>query len=318
MTTLPFDESDRLRDLRALAILDTRPEKRFDRLTRMAVDFFDVETCLIGLVDADRVWFKSRQGLEVVEFERQSAICSQTILEKAALVVPDASLDDRFANYATVTADPKIRFYAGARLLAPRGQPVGSFCLIDSKPRSLTPTQINALEDLASMAQIELSLSTQVTIDELTQISNRRGFHMIANNLLSLCRRSGIPAQLNIFDLDDFERINGEFGAATGDQVLQFFAGLLVNTFRSGDAIGRLGDDEFVVLQCGSEDQISVPLDRLREASACSSNEIERNLTWSVGTIQVDPFRHDTIESLIADADVRMHDNKMRRQKRSV
>lgn len=148
---LPWDEQRRLTYLRALQILDTPPEERFDRVTRTAQSLFEVPIALLSLVDADRQWFKSCQGLSASETSRDVSFCGHTILATEPLVVPDATDDPRFHDNPLVTAGPEIRFYAGWPLALDGGSALGTLCIIDSKPRELSATQLERLEDLAGV-----------------------------------------------------------------------------------------------------------------------------------------------------------------------
>lgn len=154
---LPADEAARLGALRDLAVLDTDGEDRFDRLTRLARDLFGVPIALVSLVDADRQWFKSRQGLAAPETSRDESFCAHAILaERDVMVVPDATQDDRFADNPLVLGDPDIRFYAGAPLSTQDGHQVGTLCVIDRSPRAWTDEQSAALRDLADLVEAEL------------------------------------------------------------------------------------------------------------------------------------------------------------------
>lgn len=118
------DEVQRLRALRALHILDTPPEERFDRITRLAAQLFDVPISVITMVDADRQWFKSRHGLDASETARSVSFCGHTISQSGLFHVTDASSDERFADNPLVAGDPKIRFYAGIPLHTSSGNTV--------------------------------------------------------------------------------------------------------------------------------------------------------------------------------------------------
>ena len=155
---LPADEEQRIAALNELAILDTEPEERFDRLTRLAAAIFEVPVVLISLVDRDRQWFKSAHGVDARESPRDQAFCAHTILGDRALVVPDAMIDDRFADNPFVTGDKRVRFYAGHPLKASDGSRLGTLCLIDSQPRELDEAKLSALKDLTALVQRELFL----------------------------------------------------------------------------------------------------------------------------------------------------------------
>jgi CheY-like chemotaxis protein len=152
----PPDEAERLRALRALGILDTPPEERFDRLTRLAVELFDVPIALVTLVDADRQWFKSRQGDVAPETPRDQAFCAHAILDDEPLVVTNALEDERFAENPLVLGPPHLRFYAGQAIHAPQGSRVGTLCLIDHRPRDLSERERKLLADLAALVEAEL------------------------------------------------------------------------------------------------------------------------------------------------------------------
>jgi len=157
------DEKNRLAALRALGLLDTAPEERFDRLTRLAQRLFDVPMAAISLVDAQRVWFKSRQGLNACEMDRSSSLCGYAVRLAEPLVVPDASLDPRFKDSPPVASENGLRFYAGCQLRASDGSVVAVFCVGDIKPRAMTADDLRSLRDLAALAEREMG---DVTLNE--------------------------------------------------------------------------------------------------------------------------------------------------------
>lgn len=160
MKTAPLaaNESQRLAALAAYEILDTAPEPQFDDLARLASHICKTPIALVSLVDADRQWFKARFGLETPQTPRDIAFCAHAILGSDVMVVPDATRDERFADNPLVTGDPGIRFYAGAPLLTPEGEALGTLCVIDRRPRDLTREQIAALRALARQAVAQLEL----------------------------------------------------------------------------------------------------------------------------------------------------------------
>jgi len=154
---LPPDEESRLRTLQSLQLLDTPPEERFDRYTRFAAKLFDTPIALVSLVDRDRQWFKSRQGLAETETPRETAFCAHTILGGEVLQVSDTLQDARFADNPLVTGPPRARFYAGAPLAAADGSLVGTLCLIDHRSRELDEQQLGLLRDLADLVEAEMA-----------------------------------------------------------------------------------------------------------------------------------------------------------------
>ncbi len=310
----PLDETQRLQSLHSLRILDTPSEERYDRITRMAQRVFDVEICLVSLVDQDRQWFKSRQGLEACETSREISFCGHAILDKEPFIVSNAIEDERFADNPLVTGPPNIRFYAGCPIHSPEGFRIGTLCIIDPKPKVLDDDDIKTLKDFAAMIEDEIKVSAQITVDELTQVANRRGFNMVANHLLSLCRRTDTSAELVYFDLNGFKAVNDTHGHAAGDYILQHFAKMLLKCFRTADVVGRLGGDEFVVLLGDCAGCSKASLARLREMTGEPECEILSQLDWSVGTMQFDPARHANVEALLADADNCMYEDKAKRR----
>ena len=115
----PADEAKRLATLRALGVLDTAAEERFDRLTRMAKRLFRVPIALVSLVDENRQWFKSCMGLATNETSRDISFCGHAILGDDIFIIPDTLADARFADNPLVVGEPYIRFYAGARCMRP-------------------------------------------------------------------------------------------------------------------------------------------------------------------------------------------------------
>jgi anti-sigma regulatory factor (Ser/Thr protein kinase) len=159
------DEEARLAALRRYRILDTAPEQRFDDLTLLASQICDTPMSLISLVDSDRQWFKSRIGLDVQETTRGVAFCAHAITQPGIMQVPDATGDARFRDNPLVTGEPHIRFYAGAPLVTPDGHALGTLCVIDTKPRTLSDGQLRALDALRR--QVESQLELKRNIDEL-------------------------------------------------------------------------------------------------------------------------------------------------------
>jgi phosphoribosyl 1,2-cyclic phosphodiesterase/CheY-like chemotaxis protein len=152
---LQEDEESRLGVLKSLCILDTEPEPRFDRITRLAAALFDVPIALISLVDWNRQWCKSCFGLEAGEISRDESFCAHVVHEGKIMVVSDALRDPRFADNPLVMHAPRVRFYAGAPLILD-GKCVGTLCMIDTRVRSLEGPSIGLLQDLRDLAVQEL------------------------------------------------------------------------------------------------------------------------------------------------------------------
>ncbi|HLY62526.1 MAG TPA: GAF domain-containing protein [Terriglobia bacterium] len=155
---LPINETARLEALRRYEILDTAPEQEFDDLTLLAAQVCDVPIALISLVDSDRQWFKSKIGTTMEGSSREISFCGHAILQPELFVVPDTSTDVRFATNPLVTAEPHIRFYAGAPLTTTEGQAIGTLCVIDRRRRELTEQQREALNALKRQVMRQLEI----------------------------------------------------------------------------------------------------------------------------------------------------------------
>ena len=163
---LPLDEGARLERLRALKLLDTASDPRFDAVVRLACRTFGVPRALISLVDVHRQWFKAREGLDATETTRAVSFCGHAIHGTDTFVVQDATLDDRFADNPLVTSEPHVRFYAGQPLLAGPGQSaVGTLCLLDTQPRAFSEGDRKALADLGALVDgmLEERLASGIT-----------------------------------------------------------------------------------------------------------------------------------------------------------
>jgi len=308
---LPADESARLLSLHSLRILDTLPEERFDRVTRMGRRWFGSQICLVSLVDSSRQWFKSKQGLDACETSREISFCGHAIHAPDVFVVENAVDDDRFHDNPLVTGAPNIRFYAGCPLTVPGGHRIGTLCVIDSNPRSFTDEDGDMLRDLAAIVEGELRSTAEATVDSITGIANRRGFEAVAQHVLPLCQRTGTSAELAFFDLDNMKVVNDRMGHASGDEMLAHFAKLLLRSFRSADVVARLGGDEFAVLLTASDPDSSAPFDRLLASAAEEPCCVGDLLEWSYGRVPFDPSADDqTIAAVMAEADAEMYRQK--------
>ncbi len=313
-----ISEINRLSALRSLGLLDTEPEERFDRLTRTAKRIFNVSIALVVLVDKDRQWFKSCIGLNVNETPREISFCTHAIQGNEPFIICDALNDELFCENPLVLEEPKIRFYAGVPLTTTNGIKLGTFCIIDTKPRNFDQADVDALKDVAYMAERELNILELAVVDELTSLMNRRGFIENAKQSLKLCLRNNISATLVYFDLDNFKPINDHYGHEEGDNALVLFAQCLKDTFRNSDIMARLGGDEFTLLLHNTNKNESLKIlekfhDQLK--ASCQINNLGYEILFTFGAVDFDPERHVSIEKLISDSDAAMFESKRKKKK---
>ncbi len=279
---LPSNEAERLAALQRYRVLDTAREQEFDDLVTIARTICGTPMGAVTLIDRDRQWFKSLQGLDGEQTPRDEAFCAHTILKPEELmVVADARQDQRFSANPLVLGDPHIRFYAGAPLLSSDGYALGSLCVFDSVPAQLGTPQAEALRALSrqvsrmmemrllrldidhlqserdwyethlieyyqQLEQVNLELSEQTRTDPLTGLPNRRA---LAAALTEAIGRAGeVAPAVAIVDIDHFKMVNDIHGHGEGDLVLTELANVLKAQFSARGMAARYGGEEFVIL----------------------------------------------------------------------
>jgi diguanylate cyclase (GGDEF)-like protein len=330
----PHEEPRRLQSLREYEILDTPPEPQFDDLTRLAAEICGTPMATIGLIDADRQWFKSKVGPVPAQTSLEDSFSARTILNGRLSVVPDATRDRRFANSRFVTGAPHVRFYAGAPLTSHDGYALGTLAVLDSVPRSLTHAQEQALQTLARqvMAQLELRrtvarLRHDAMHDSLTGLPNRALFHQRLGESLSRAKQDPAFRYSVLFlDLDRFKVVNDSLGHAAGDQLLVSIARTLEKCARGlgsqggagsfgrqgagAHTVARMGGDEFTMLLSGVGDAeaSAAAADVLRAVGSTpfriGGHEVFTGA--SIGIVHGDA-RYERAEDLVRDADAAMY-----------
>ena len=155
---IPPNEKERLSAVLELKILDTKREERFDRITKMVLERFKIPIATVSILDSDREWYKSCQGLDAREGPRSTSFCGHIISHNYIFVIEDTLQDPRFADNPQVTGKPYVRFYAGVALRNKKNDlTVGALCIKDTKPRKFSRQDILDLKDLASLAEEELN-----------------------------------------------------------------------------------------------------------------------------------------------------------------
>lgn len=175
-------EVERLAALNRAGILDSAPESVYDDVVRLASQICEAPISLVSLVDADRQWFKARVGLELTETPREQAICAHAINAGDFLELSDTTIDWRSADNPLVTEDG-LRFYAGAVLKSCDGLPLGTLCVLDTKPRQLTELQKDALRVLAKQVETQITLRETIAREEVLR---REIDHRVKNSLQSV------------------------------------------------------------------------------------------------------------------------------------
>lgn len=323
---LPENERERIESLHRLNLLDSPPEERFDRITRIASKTLDVEYAAISLIDEDRQWFKSCQGLNRNETSRDVAFCSHAILEDTPTVVPDAREDERFTDNPLVTGEPHIRFYASITLRSPEGHKIGTLCVFDPEPGNLEPTELDLLEDLAGIAESELQLNKlsevqaeliqelesaerQAATDSLTRLWNRGAIEELISREIARARREDEPFSIAMLDIDHFKDVNDRHGHLVGDEVLKHVAERIRKSSRPYDAAGRFGGEEFLLALINTNTSEAMDIaERICSyfrSQPVALDKTSLDITVSIGVATLQP--EDDPDDLINRADQQLY-----------
>lgn len=255
----------KLANLHSLDPFYTPLEERFERITRLARRALNVPIAAITVVQGDRQWFKSVSGWQVTELPMEKSLCAEVIREGKQKIVPDTLNDLNQMSNPLVCQKPKIRFYAGYPIRDSERRTIGTFCVMDIKPREPDPNFAITLTDLGDMAQRELftvELSNaqsalvaklgearrQAMFDPLTRLWNRRGATDLLNAAIKEAVKYNHSIGVCIADIDNFKQVNDQFGHQVGDQVLRRVASSIVASVRPQDIVCRYGGEEFLVI----------------------------------------------------------------------
>ncbi|WP_026425512.1 GAF domain-containing sensor histidine kinase [Actinokineospora inagensis] len=238
-------EIQRLAAVKALRLLDTPREERFDRITRLTQKLLGVPIALVSLVDVDRQWFKSCVGLDADQTDRGVSFCSHAIAQPTLMEVPDATEDPRFAQNPHVLGDPHIRFYAGQPIAAPSGHLVGTLCVVDRVPRRLDEAERGLLRDLAAWVELECAV-VQATQWEQDTDRDRADFMSVVSHELRTPLTS-IQSSLEMALSGDFGELSPrlhklvDIAARNSDRLVRMSADVLdLHHMRRGDLRLRL------------------------------------------------------------------------------
>jgi diguanylate cyclase (GGDEF)-like protein len=320
---IPDNETERLRAVRSYDILDSQPEVDFDALTRVAAHTFHTPVAVVGLMDSDRLWFKSRLGLDVPQLDRQIAFCAFAVMEPGKLlVVEDLQRDPRFKDNPLVASPPFVRFYAGAPLVDPNGFALGTIAVVDTQPRVLDDNEQAVLHDLSTLVMTALEnrrrslLLTKLALtDHLTRVPNRAQFDRALATELAHAKRTDEQFSLLCMDLDGFKDINDRYGHPAGDEVLCEVARRLQQQLRTEDMLSRIGGDEFgVIVRDASRESVQALTQRITQAmlapiSLTGGHQVVVGISIGIATYT------DAIDSpytLLTQADSALYQSKRR------
>jgi len=247
--SIPSTEEERLRDLYAHGILDGPSHAQLDRVVALAAEILATPIALISLVDRDRQWFLSRQGLEARETPRDVAFCHHAILSDQVFVVADALQDSRFQDNPLMQGDPKIRFYAGAPLIAESGQRLGTLCVIDRQPHLLTPYQEELLAQFSAMAMHEINHLRQARLCPLTAVLTCQALLAEGEPVLQKALLQGRTPVLVTIALAGLRQLNAQAdGASQVDERLKRIAAVCRRHAGTTGLVGRSGGGEFSLI----------------------------------------------------------------------
>ncbi len=331
---LPNNEGGRLQSLRETRLLDAPEQEEFDAIARLARDITETPIALVSLIDKDRQWFLSHQGLENRETSRSIAVCAHTIQGTGLLEIHDLKEDVRFTDNPMVIGAPNIRFYAGVPLIVPSGQVLGTLCVLDTVARTLTCKQIAALKTLAHSVVAEIELRRKMTglefeverrrvaeakvldlatRDMLTQLPNRMALHDRLGQQIRQAIREGSKFAFLFIDLDRFKLINDTLGHDAGDLALIDVAQRISSTLRLSDTVSRLGGDEFAAILGNIRDEsdalaLAQKINQsLKQKAVLRGTELHYDA--SIG-VAIYPDHGDNLNDLIRRADVAMYHAK--------
>ena len=253
-----------LNDLRALNLLFTPAEERFDRITRLAARVLQAPMAMISFVAEDIEWIKSSFGFTLSSVPREHSFCGVAIRDHRTLVVADTAEDEHFAVNPLVTGKTFARFYAGQPIHSGAGSAVGTLCIMDTLPRQLGHDELETLRDLAVIVEREFGrrepnsvqdtlIQTQDpqarrgSIDELTRMWNRTAIMELAH-FECAAANMGTPISLLLIDIDNLGLVNESFGIHGGDTALYEVAAQIRRSLRDSDICGRYGSGTFLVM----------------------------------------------------------------------
>ncbi len=257
----PENEVRRLADLASYKVLDTLPEGRFDRITRIAARMYGADVAFLSFMDANQQWMKSKTSDALSDqVDRDRSICTMVVASGTELVIEDMRTAPELEGHP-LARDIPWRFYAGVPLRGEEGSVIGTLCILREQPGAPPSFDIDVLRDLAEISSHELILARRNSelhemsnTDSLTGLPNRRMFDQEFHRSWRRARRTQVTTSLLLLDLDHFKEVNDTAGHQAGDEILAKF-GRFLSSFggRADDLAARVGGEEFALILAGSD-----------------------------------------------------------------
>jgi len=314
----------KIANIHRLDLFYTPLEERFERITRLARRALQIPVAAVTWLSDEKQWFKSVAGWGVSELPRDVSFCRFTVEANQVLTIADTLSDPRTATSPLVVSSPHFRSYAGFPLTDEHGTVAGTFCVLDVKPREFSQADQQVVIDLAAMTQREVlsdhvsdahsALTTKLSVarreammDPLTRLWNRRGASVLLNAAFETADQRNTPLTLALLDLDNFKRINDNYGHQIGDEVLRKVSGRLISTVRGDDVICRIGGDEFLILMTDTDaalaGQIAERVRRIVTETALPTRAGPIGMSVSVGCTVRAPREKLAVDTLLERAD---------------
>jgi diguanylate cyclase (GGDEF)-like protein len=329
--TLASTATLKLAKLHSLDPFYTPLEERYERITRLARRALSVPIAAITIVQGDRQWFKSVAGWQITELPMAKSLCAAVLKTGKPVIVKDTLEDLDLMNNPLVLRKPKIRFYAGYPINDSDGKTIGTFCVMDLKPREPDTKFGAALADLGEMAQRELfsveltnaqsalvaklgEARRQAMFDPLTRLWNRRGGIDFLNRALDEALKRDHTLGIFLADIDKFKRVNDQHGHQVGDEVLSRVASTIVGSVRPKDLVCRYGGEEFLVIVHDVDEKVCVEVaervcDTVRSLPVRTRGATVR-VTLSIGIAMRNRGDGITTHGLIEKADQALYSSK--------
>ncbi|WP_312319021.1 sensor domain-containing diguanylate cyclase [Atlantibacter hermannii] len=313
----PPNETERLKSLYLIDLLDKNNDERFDRLTRLMKLTFHVPISALNLLDRERQWVLSGAGIDIRETPRNTSFCAHAILAEGVFVVKDALKDKRFRDNPYVKDKPHVRFYAGYPVRLPDGMIAGTLCIVDHVPRDFSMDDANALIDFAAIVEDEFLIISKAMSDNVTDLMNKQSFLKLGQSRFEKFTKYGLPFSLIYFEIDNIKSIRDVLGDREADIVLKNFSAYIKSTLKKHDIGAYLGQGNFAVLiehdTANADEQYLFNLQ-------CFMDDINKKSTkayhinYGYGMTNYDPADHRSLLMMLESASRTTYAEKRRKE----